>query len=292
MFLVMVVFSGFIVLLVATLVIVFSIRFRSGSRANRHEVRRLVSREVEIAWTAATAFGAMFFFWFASAHFLRHAAAPVDAMEVHVEAKQWMWKATHESGARELGSLHVPLGRATILYMNSQDVIHSFFVPAFRLKQDVVPGMTTTMWFTPTRTGSFHLFCAEYCGTGHSTMLGEIVVMDEAAFAAWLEARPGSGSLVDAGRVLFTEAGCASCHDPASAVHAPDLRGIYGRPVPLADGRIVTADAAYLQDSILQPDRDVVAGFDPIMPNFSGLLDEDEVAGLVAWLRTLERDDG
>lgn len=291
MFLILTIFSGLVVAGVATLVLVFAIRFRSGSGVTRHKVKGLSRREFEIVWTSLTAFAALFFFWFAASLFLRNADPPADAMEVHVEAKQWMWKAKHENGARELGSLHVPLGRPTVLYLNSQDVIHSFFVPAFRVKQDVVPGMTTTLGFTPNRTGTFPLFCAEYCGTGHSMMLGEVVVMEQADFARWLNSRPGADELVDRGRVLFTEAGCAGCHDPDSGVHAPDLRGVYGRQVPLADGRVVTADAAYLQDSILQPNRDIVAGFNPIMPDFTGLLDLDEIAALVAYLRALGKDD-
>jgi len=291
MFLIMTIFSGLVVTGVATLVLVFAIRFRSGSTITRHKVKSLASREFEIVWTSLTAFVALFFFWFAASLFLRDAEPPAGSMEVHIEAKQWMWKATHKNGARELGSLHVPVGRSTLLYMNSQDVIHSFFVPAFRIKQDVVPGMTTTLWFTPNRTGSFQLFCAEYCGTEHSMMLGEVVVMDEADFARWLESRPEADDLLDRGRVLFTEAGCAGCHAPNSGVHAPDLRGVYGREVPLADGRVVTADAAYLQDSVLQPNRDIVAGFNPIMPDFSGLLEPDEVAALVAYLRSLGKDD-
>lgn len=287
LFLMMTIFSAIILLGVFALVVVFVIRFRDGSRVTRHQVRSLVSHEIEIVWTSMTAFGALFIFWFASSFFLQQTDAPKDAIEIHVEAKQWMWKATHAQGARELGSLHVPVNRPVLVYLNSQDVIHSFFVPAFRAKQDVVPGMTTTMWFTPDKIGTFPLFCAEYCGTGHSTMQGRVVVMDDGDFARWLDDQPGDEGLVDAGRALFTRAGCAGCHDPSSAVHAPDLRGVYGRKVPLSDGRVVTANAAYLQDSILQPDRDIVAGFEPIMPDFSKLLDEDEVAALVAYLQSL-----
>lgn len=281
------IFSVLIVILVASLLIGFSIRFRSGSKAARHNVPGLHRREIEIGWIAATAFAALFFFWWATSLNLQFQKPPDGAIEIHINAKQWMWKASHENGARELGTLHVPVGQPVKLYMESQDVIHSFFVPAFRLKQDVVPGRTTITWFNTTEPGTYELLCAEYCGTGHSRMRGEVVVMTPDDFARWLEERSESGTLVAAGRDLFTAAGCSGCHAPASAVHAPDLNGLYGREVPLADGRTVTADTAYLRDSILLPRRDIAAGYKPIMPDFAKLLDEDEVEALVAYIRSL-----
>ncbi|WCR11050.1 cytochrome c oxidase subunit II [Paracoccus stylophorae] len=283
-------FSVLILLLVAGLIVGFSIRFRSGSKVTRHKVSRLIHREIEIGWIAATAIVALFFFWWTTSANLQQAAAPAGAMEIHIEAKQWMWKASHPDGTREISTLHVPAGQPVRLYLNSQDVIHSFFVPAFRLKQDVVPGRTATMWFRADRAGTYPLLCAEYCGTGHSRMLGEIVVMEPADFAAWLDSRPQGGGMIAAGRMLFTSVGCSGCHAPGSTVHAPDLDGLYGRQVPLADGRVVTADAAYIQDSILLPRRDIVAGYAPIMPDFADLLDEDEVAALVAYIRSLKGD--
>jgi cytochrome c oxidase subunit 2 len=280
-------FAILIVLLVAGLIVGFSIRFRSGSRVTRHKVSHLVHREIEIGWIAATALAALFFFWWTTSANLQQQAAPAGAMEIHIEAKQWMWKASHPDGARELGTLHVPAGQPVLLYLDSQDVIHSFFVPAFRLKQDVVPGRTATMWFNALVPGRYPLLCAEYCGTGHSRMRGEIVVMEPADFAGWLDSRPEGAGLVAAGRALFLAAGCSGCHAPGSAVHAPGLAGLWGRQVPLADGRVVTADAAYIQDSILLPRRDIAAGYAPVMPDFAGLLDEDEVAALVAYIRSL-----
>ncbi len=292
LFLVLMLFSLGIVTLVSTLILVFSVRFREGSRTARHRVPRLLSREIEWGWTAATVFVALFFFWLAGSLMVRQLNPPPGAMEVHVEAKQWMWKARHPNGAREINALHVPLGEPVKLYLDSQDVIHSFFVPAFRLKQDVVPGRTATAWFTATEPGTYHLFCAEFCGTSHSQMTGEIVVMKPADFAAWLADRPEGNTLVAEGRALFTTAGCSGCHAPGSSVHAPDLHGLAGRRVPLTDGRIVTADDAYLRDSIMLPARDVVAGYEPIMPEFSEILATGEVTALVAYLRSLGLQEG
>lgn len=290
LFLGLMVFSALIVLLVAALLIGFSIRFRSGSDVERRRVPGMLSHQIEIGWTAATAFAALFIFWWTASTSLQQQEPPENAMEIHVTAKQWMWKASHEGGARELGSLHVPVDQPVKLYLDSQDVIHSFFVPAFRLKQDVVPGRTTVLWFEANEPGTYPLLCAEYCGTGHSKMLGEVVVMKPADFTRWLDARPEGEGLAAQGKALFNTAGCSGCHAAGSAVHAPDLAGLYGREVPLADGRTVTADAAYLRDSILLPRRDVAAGFDPIMPDFDGLLDDGEVEALVAYIRSLKGD--
>lgn len=276
-----------VVVLVASLIVVFAIRFRSGSRAPRHRVSSLHSHEFEIGWTGAVGFLALFLFWWTASHGLRQTEMPQDAIEIHVEAKQWMWKARHPGGQRELNALHVPAGQPVVVYLNSQDVIHSFFVPAFRIKQDVVPGRTEVIWFEPTTPGSYRLLCAEFCGTAHSRMGGEIVVMEPEDYARWLEARPEGDTLAAEGRALFTSVGCSGCHAPASAVHAPPLADLYGRQVPLSDGRIVTADAAYLRDSILLPARDVAAGYEPIMPDFGRILDDAEVTALVAYIRAL-----
>lgn len=287
LFIVLVLFSCGIVLLVGVLVVVFSVRFRSGSKVSRKRVPRLLAYQIEALWIALTFFAAMVFFWIAGSVMVRQLDPPEDAMEVHVEAKQWMWKASHAGGAREINALHVPAGQPVKLYLNSQDVIHSFFVPAFRLKQDVVPGRTATAWFTATEPGTYHLFCAEFCGTSHSQMTGRIVVMEPDDFARWLAGRPEGETLVAEGRALFTSAGCSGCHAKESNVHAPDLRGLAGRRVALADGRVVVADDAYLRDSILLPGRDIVAGYEPVMPDFSNILNSGEVTALVAYLRHL-----
>ncbi|EKE44604.1 Cytochrome c oxidase, subunit II [Oceaniovalibus guishaninsula JLT2003] len=288
LFTALVILSVVIVLLVGGLVVVFGVRFRKGTKVERHAVPTLVSREVEIGWTAATAFIAIFIFWWAASFRITGAVIPDDALEIHVEAKQWMWKVEHPSGARELNALHVPRGQPVVLKMASQDVIHSFFVPAFRLKQDVVPGRISILYFEPTRTGRYPLECAEYCGTDHARMGGEVVVMEPELYASWTAAQPQADNLAREGAALFTAAGCSGCHSPASSVHAPQLDGVYGRVVNLIDGRSVVADEPYIRDSILRPARDVVAGYDPIMPtDFSRILDDGEITALVSYIREL-----
>lgn len=277
--------STAIVLLVVALVVTFAVRFRRGSQANRGELPSVVSREFEIGWTVATLFVFVFIFWWAASAEIGAFSAPKDAMEVHVVAKQWMWKTQGANGAREINELHVPVGAPVRLVLTSQDVIHSFYVPAFRLKQDALPYGQTETWFQASKTGTFHLLCTEYCGTDHARMLGRVVVMEPEDYARWLSAQPERDDLARRGEQLFAARGCSGCHAVASSVHAPSLAGIWGQAVPLADGRIATVDAAYLRDSILQPKRDVVAGYEPIMPSYEGLLTDGEIQSLIAYIR-------
>jgi cytochrome c oxidase subunit 2 len=208
-------------------------------------------------------------------------------MKIFVVAKQWMWKAQHASGQREIGELHLPLGQPIVLVMTSQDAIHSFFVPAFRAKQDVLPGRYTELWFTATQAGRFHLFCAEYCGTDHSKMGGDIVVLEPAEFQRWLAAHPGEPDMAARGEARFREYGCSGCHDRNAKVRAPDLAGLYGKPVPLSNGSVVVADDRYVRDSILLPQSEVVAGYEPIMPSYTGRIAEEDIADLIAYIRSL-----
>lgn len=279
--------SGAIVLLVAALLLGFAIRYRRGSAARRGELPELIQKEVEVGWTAATAFLAMFLFAWASIAVLGGQRGDPDALEIHILARQWMWKARHPDGAREIDALHLPRGEPVRLVMRSEDVIHSFYVPAFRLKQDVLPGRMTQLSLKPTQTGEFPLFCAEYCGTLHSRMLGKVVVMEPEDYARWRAAQPQADDLAREGRALFESVGCSGCHAPASRVHAPELRGLYGRQVALADGSFRRADEAYLRDSILQPRRDIAAGYEPVMPPFAGILGEGELQAILAYLMSM-----
>jgi cytochrome c oxidase subunit II len=188
--------------------------------------------------------------------------------------------------------LHVPIDVPVRLVMTSQDVIHSFFVPAFRMKKDVLPGRYTDTWFRATKLGSFHLFCAEYCGSEHSRMTGRIVVVSQDEYGRWLAAQPQGDGLAKEGEAIFRARGCSGCHAEASKVHAPKLRGLYGRAVQLADGRTVTADDAYLRDSMLLPNRDITAGFEPIMPSYKGILTDGEIVSLTAYIRSLSTKGG
>ena len=226
------------------------------------------------------------FTWGALVYF-RIERMPANAIEVQVVGKQWMWKLQHAEGKREIDELHLPVNRTVVLNMTSQDVIHSFFVPAFRVKQDVVPGKYTSEWFKPTHTGEYHLFCAEYCGTQHSGMIGRVVVMEPAAYERWLKSGEPTESIALAGRKLFHDRGCSGCHAPNSKFHAPLLEGIYDKPVPLSNGKVVTADDQYLRDSILQPAKQISAGYENIMPTFKGHLTEEEIMQLIAYIKSL-----
>ena len=286
-FLLLTIISLAILILVFTLVVVFSIRYRRGSPAKRGRLPSILQREIEIGWTSATVFLALFIFWWGVAAPAALPSRPGPALQIHIYAKQWMWKVEHPNGAREINTLHVPVGTPIHLLMISQDVIHSFFVPAFRAKHDVLPGRTDVLDFLPTKIGTFHLFCAEFCGTEHSQMTGEVIVMKADDYAHWRETQPQSETLAADGEALFHSLGCSGCHDPASAVHAPDLRGVFGRSVPLQSGKQVLADDAYVRDSILLPGKDIVAGYAPIMPSFANVVDDSQIESLIAYIRSL-----
>lgn len=287
----LIVISGLITLLVASLVGIFAVRYRRGSKASRGRLPNWFAHDLELTWTLATAGLFVAIFSWAAAQDFALAVPPLEKTEIHAVGKQWMWKVEHPGGQREINALHLPAGETIELVLNSQDVIHSFYVPAFRVKQDVVPGHTTRMRFRPTEIGTYHLFCAEYCGAEHSAMIGRVVVMAKEEYADWLTRQPQGDDLYQEGKDLFVSKGCAGCHYGSGKVRAPRLEGVYGGPVPLSDGRIVTADDEYLRNSILQPKRDVVAGFEPIMPSFSGALSEGELVSLTAYIRSLAIGD-
>jgi cytochrome c oxidase subunit 2 len=224
------------------------------------------------------------FAWGAVVYF-KGRTPPSDSTEVYVVAKQWMWKLEHAEGQREINELHVPVGRDVKLVMTSQDVIHSFFVPAFRMKQDVLPGRYTVAWFRATKPGTYHLFCAEYCGTQHSGMIGSIVVLEPAQYEAWMSGGTG-GPLSATGEKIFAELGCVTCHRSDSQGRGPNLQGLFGKPVQLEDGRMITADENYVRESILDPGAKVVKGFKPVMPTFQGLVSEEQLNALVAYVKS------
>ena len=284
------VISGLVVALVTGLIVVFFALYYRGSSTPRGEVPERKSHEIEIGWTVATLFSFLFFFWWAASDQLTALAPPKDALEIHVVAKQWMWRFQHPSGAREIDVLHVPAHTNVRLAMTSQDVIHDLYLPALRLKQDILPDRYTYEWFNATKTGTFHLTCAEFCGTDHSTMAGSLVVVTPEDYARWTAAQPQGDDLAHQGEALFLSLGCSGCHTSGSTVHAPDLHGVYGQAVQLADGRTVTADEAYLHDCILLPEKNRVAGFPPLMPNFTGSVTEGQVVELVAYMKSLTTD--
>lgn len=277
--------TSLVALAVAATIVFFAVHYRHGSPADRSNPP-VQARWIEISWTLAPLVIFIGLFIWSSIVFSQLYRPPAGALHIHVLAKQWMWKLEHENGRREIDELHVPVGQPVELIMTSQDVIHSFFVPAFRVKQDVLPGRYTSLWFTATRTGRFHLFCAEYCGTQHSGMHGSVVAMTPADFARWLAHETAGPDLATQGFDIFRRAGCSGCHAASSTVHAPDLDALYGRLVHLSDGSSVVADDTYLRDAILLPDKQIVAGYAPLMPSYQGQLDEDELIALIAYLKS------
>lgn len=213
---------------------------------------------------------------------------PADAMNIYVVGKQWMWKIQHETGQREINELHVPVGRKVKLTMTTEDVIHDFFIPAFRTKMDVVPGRYTTMWFEATKPGKYRLFCAEYCGLNHSGMGGWIYVMEQRDFDNWLSGNVSGQTPVEAGKDLFeNKLGCASCHQGGKDQRGAVLEGIFGKEVKLTNGQTVVADEEYIRNSILNPGGQIVEGYQPIMPTFKGQVTEEQLVQLVAYIKSL-----
>ena len=271
---------------ISLVIVYFAIKYR---RRDEDEIPRAVegSMKLELAWTIIPFFIAMgIFVWSASLYFsIYH--PPSEALEVYVVAKQWMWKFQHLDGQREINELHVPVGRKIKLMMTTEDVIHSFFVPAFRVKMDVVPGKYSTIWFEPTRAGRYHLFCAEYCGTSHSGMIGWIDVMEPPEYQAWLAGGATEGSLASSGEKLFQQLACNTCHRSDGQGRGPVLEGVFGKEVQFQDGRRATADEAYVRESIINPRAKIVAGFQPIMPTFQGQVSEEQLLQLVAYVKSI-----
>lgn len=278
-----------ITLLLLILLLTFAIRYRVASDADRsHRIQK--SWYWEIGWTAATLVAFLTLFFWGASLYLDVYATPNGGLPIYVVAKQWMWKAQHPGGQREINELHVPADRTIRLIMASEDVIHSFFVPALRVKHDVVPGRYQDLSFRADRTGVFQLLCAEFCGTDHSRMSGRIVVMPLADYEGWLSRQDVTGTLASEGAALFRQLGCSGCHVGKGPVRAPPLAGLYGKPVPLQNGSIVVADERYIRDSILLPQSQVTAGYEPVMPSFAGRIGEDELVRLVAYIKSLAND--
>ncbi|MEO8431202.1 MAG: cytochrome c oxidase subunit II [Acidobacteriota bacterium] len=278
--------SAFFALLIAILVIYFAIRYRRRSEEEVPPGTR-GGMLLEIAWTVIPFCISMTFFLWGAKIFFRMNRPPDNALQIYVVGKQWMWKLQHADGMREINELHVPVGRPVQLTMTSEDVIHSFFVPAFRMKRDVVPGRYSTVWFEATRPGRFHLFCTQYCGTNHAKMIGWVEVMEPIAYESWISGGGGSESLASEGSKLFQQHACNSCHRPDSLARGPNLQGLFGRHVNLADGRTLVADETYIRESILNPAAKVVEGFQPIMPTYKGLIGEEGILQLIAYVKSV-----
>jgi cytochrome c oxidase subunit II len=272
---------------IAITILIFGMKYR---RRHGREAQQIEgSLLLEITWSVIP-LGIFFviFVWGAIIYFQMR-TPPRDAAEIYVVGKQWMWKIQHVEGQREINELHVPVDRDVKLIMTSQDVIHSFFVPEFRVKQDVVPGRYTTLWFKATQTGTYHLFCTQYCGTQHSGMIGDVVVMNPIDYQNWMSGGTVTGSLAQNGQTLFQQLGCSTCHRFDVQGRGPNLIGAFGKPVQLQDGRTVMADENYVRESILVPTAKVVSGFQPIMPSFQGQVSEEQLTALVAYVKSLSQ---
>jgi cytochrome c oxidase subunit 2 len=278
----------FFTLLISSILVFFVIRYR---RRTPYEIPRPIagSHKLETLWTVIPFVIAMTMFgWGASVYFEQY-SPPKNAIEIYVVGKQWMWKIQHSTGQREINELHIPVGRKVKLIMTTEDVIHDFFVPAFRIKADVVPGRYTSEWFEATKPGTYHLFCAEYCGMNHSGMIGSVIVMEPREFDNWLSGNAGNQTPAVAGQQLYQSLGCVSCHGAnGEGGRGPTLAGLFGRQTLLSTGQTVRADEAYIRESIINPQAKLVAGFGPIMPTFQGQVSEDQLVQLLAFIKSLQ----
>jgi cytochrome c oxidase subunit 2 len=277
----------FFTLLVCGLVLFFAIKYRAGNKVDRSRPM-YENLKLELTWTFIPMILGLVMFWFGAKLFVDMRTPPADAQEVFVIGKQWMWHIQHANGVRENNTLHVPLGKPIKVTMISQDVLHAFYIPAFRVQMHVVPGRYTQLWFIPTQIGEYHLFCGMYCGTQHSEMGGKVVVMDPKDWAEWAanggETRAPM-SMEQAGAKIFAKVGCANCHGANDTPRAPTLAGLYGKHRTMADGEALVADDEYIRQEILDPHKRLTAGYDQTMPIYKGQLGEMDVLDLMAFVK-------
>ncbi len=289
LYLFLVLLTTFFSLLIAALILFFAIKYRRTPERKAQQIHG--STLLEIIWSVIPLGISMVIFAWGAVIYYHMERAPANALEIYGVGKQWMWKFQHPGGQREINELHVPMGRPVKVTLISQDVIHSFFVPAFRVKQDVLPNRYVFTWFTATVPGTYHLFCSQYCGTKHSGMVGSVVVMTPEDYAKWLTSGKAEGSLASQGEKLFQQYGCTTCHRPDSGARGPNLDGLYGRPVRLEDNRVVLADDNYIRESILEPNAKVVSGFRSIMPTFRGVVGEDDLISITEYIKHLSEQE-
>jgi cytochrome c oxidase subunit 2 len=250
------------------------------------------SLPLELTWTLIPTLLTVVIFTWSSSLYFRNSRPPRASSEIFVVGKQWMWHLQHPEGPREINELHVPVGVPIQLTMTSEDVIHDFFIPAFRIKKDALPGRYSSIWFEATKIGTYHFFCAQYCGAEHSGMIGWVYVMSPADYAQWLANNSSGETMEAAGRRLFNQVGCNGCHSENSTATGPSLKGLYGQSVRLADGRTVTANDDYIRGCILTPFKQRVAGYPAIMPTFQGQVNEEQILQLIAYIKSLGPEEG
>lgn len=288
-----------VLVLVFGLMLRYMFKYRAGSDIDRGSVEQKTWR-VETAWTAATLLAFFGLFVWGAGLYVELFQPPSDALRIYVIGKQFMWKVEHDGGQREINTIHLPVGINVQLIMTSEDVIHDFSVPAFRIKHDVLPGRYETLWFRVDKPGAYHLFCTQLCGIDHAHMTGQIVVMPKAAYQEWLSKSATANTLAAAGKTLFMRYGCSGCHgsngvggtQSQSTVRAPSLAGLYGSPVTLTDGSVVKADDRYIRDCIVLPARQRVASYPPVMPSFAGQISEEDLLKIIAYVKSLAGERG
>lgn len=278
--------TAFFSILIAVAVIFFFVKYRRRG-AETVGVPVEGGMALEIIWSVIPLLITMVIFGWSTSLFFAYLRPPTETLNIYVVGKQWMWKFQHLNGQREINELHVPVGRTVKLIMTSEDVIHDVFVPAFRVKADVLPGRYTHIWFNATKAGRYHLFCAEYCGTKHSGMIGEVIVQEPADYEAWLATGRAEGSLASAGGKLFQDLACNTCHRPDAVGRGPVLATLFGKTITLQDGRSQVVDEAYLRESILTPAEKLTQGFQPVMPAYQGLVTEEGVLQLIEYVKSL-----
>jgi cytochrome c oxidase subunit 2 len=273
---------------VVLMVVSFSILYSK----KRHPVAEQIegSTLLEATWTIIPLGLFMVMFVWGALIYFRVFTPPANAMNIYVVGKQWIWKAEHPGGQHEINSLHVPVGHAVQLTLISEDVFHSFSIPAFRVKREAIPGRYTTVWFEATTPGTYHLFCTQYCGTEHSHMIGDVVVLSEEDYRKWLAGSTSGNSLAQNGERLFASLSCAACHNARPDARGPSLANVYGSRLALSTGATVIADDAYLRESILNPSQHITQGYAPIMPTYQGQVSEEGVIALVEYIRHLDSD--
>ena len=278
--------SAFFSLLIAGLIFYFFIRFKSPYEGATGQPEK-ASWPLEVTWSIIPLVIVLVMFVWGAKVFFSLSRPPADAVEYFATGKQWMWKVQHPTGTREINSLHIPVGVPIKLTMTSEDVIHSFFIPAFRTKQDVLPGRYSTVWFEATKPGKYHLFCAEYCGAEHSLMVGSVYAMEATDYEAWLSGAGPAMPPAESGAALFAQLACDTCHREGERARGPQLEGLYGTEVQLLTGRTAVVDDMYLRESILNPGAQIVAGYQPLMPTYKGQVSEEQLNHLIAYIKSL-----
>jgi cytochrome c oxidase subunit 2 len=283
--------TAFFALLVVVLVLYFAVKYRDDTGL---KVGAPITGSIplEIGWSLVPFFVAMAIFVWATVVFFQVVRPPDQTLEIYATGKRWMWRFQHLDGQREINQLHVPVGRAVKITFTSEDVLHDLYIPVFRVKADAIPGRYSSIWFKATKTGDFHIFCAEYCGTRHSGMTGQIHVMEPDDYQAWLSGGGLTGSLSARGEQLFQQLACNTCHVADGSGRGPALAGVFGSQVKLEGGRTAVADESYLRESILTPQMKIVQGYGPLMPTFQGLVSEDNLMSLIEYVKTLPASRG